>query len=231
MAEQLALDQVVGDGRAVHRDERPRRAVAVPKNAPRDELLARAALARDHDGDVAGGDLPDRLEHFLHRRGTANNALLVVVGVQARPVVAGRPQVGAGLERRFREGEHLLRIEWLHDVVERPVLHRLNRRLGRAKGRHQDDELVRIERTDVLERFNAAHAAQAHVQEDDVRRTVAHRGEAFLTAGHRGHRVVARRKHPRERVANLRVVVDHEDRGFVGSHGGNRRNSGEDIID
>ena len=88
----------------------------------------------------------------------------------ARLVVAGRAQVGAGLQRVLRQGEHLLRIERLHDVVERAVLHRLDGRLRRAEGGHEDDELPRIDRADVLERLDAAHAAHADVEEDDVGR-------------------------------------------------------------
>jgi len=42
VSEQIALDQVVGNRRAVDRDERPVGAVAVLEDAPRDQFLAGA---------------------------------------------------------------------------------------------------------------------------------------------------------------------------------------------
>ena len=47
MTEELALQQAFGNRRAVDGDEGLGRAVAVEVNGPRDDLLARAALAAD----------------------------------------------------------------------------------------------------------------------------------------------------------------------------------------
>ena len=193
-------------------------AVAVLADAPGHEFLAGAALAGDHHGDVAGGHLADGLEHLLHRRGTPDDALLVVLGVDGRLVVAGGAQVGVGLQGVLREGKHLLRIERLHDVVERAVLHRLDGRLGRAKRGHEDDQLPGIDRADVLQRLDPAHPAHADVQEDDVRRAGLHVGDRLLAARGGGDVVIARGQHPRERVTDLGVVVDDQDRGLGGRH-------------
>jgi hypothetical protein len=105
VAEELALDQVVGDGGAVDGDERLGGPVAVLPDRAGDQLLARAALARDHDRDVARRHLADDLEDLLHDRRRADDALLVVLGVDRRLVVADRPQVGVGLERVLGEGQ------------------------------------------------------------------------------------------------------------------------------
>jgi hypothetical protein len=50
--EQLALEQRLGDGAAVHRDERTRRARRLVVHEPGDALLARAALTGDEHGRV-----------------------------------------------------------------------------------------------------------------------------------------------------------------------------------
>jgi hypothetical protein len=76
------------------------------------------------------------------------------------------------------EREHLLRVEGLHDVVERAVFHRLDGGLRRAEGGHQDDQLLRVGGADVLERLDAAHAAHADVEEDEIGR------RPFLHARH-----------------------------------------------
>jgi hypothetical protein len=127
------------------------RTVAVLPDGARDQLLAGAALAGDHHRHVARGHLADDLEDLLHDRGAADDALLVVLGVDGRLVLADRPQVGVGLQGVFGERQHPLRVEGLHDVVEGPELHRLDGRLRRAEGRHQDDELLRVGGADVLE--------------------------------------------------------------------------------
>ena len=57
VAEQLALDEVLGDGAAVDDDERRRGAVRASVNLAGDELLARAGLAGDEHADVGRRDL------------------------------------------------------------------------------------------------------------------------------------------------------------------------------
>ena len=56
VAEQLVLENVLGERGAVEREERPLRAIALLVNRARDELLARAALAEDEDGGGGGRD-------------------------------------------------------------------------------------------------------------------------------------------------------------------------------
>ena len=68
VAEELALDQVFGQGAAVDRDEGPIGAAALVVEAARDQLLARAGLAQDHDRGVGGGDGIDQPADLLHGR-------------------------------------------------------------------------------------------------------------------------------------------------------------------
>jgi hypothetical protein len=63
VAEELALHQVLGDGGAVDLDEGPSLRGGVLVQGARDELLARAALARDeHRGGRVGDALEDRVD-------------------------------------------------------------------------------------------------------------------------------------------------------------------------
>ena len=57
VAEQLALEQALGDGGAVDADERPRRPPAVPMNQRGHQLLAGARFPGDEDVAIGGGDL------------------------------------------------------------------------------------------------------------------------------------------------------------------------------
>ena len=74
VAEELALEQLLGDGRAVDGDEALRAALAVVMDGAGDQFLARAALAGDHDRRVAVRDAADHLEDLLHGRRFADDA-------------------------------------------------------------------------------------------------------------------------------------------------------------
>ncbi len=169
MTEKFALDQVLGDRGAIHRDERLGGTMTVLPDGPRDQFLSGAALARDHHGHVAGRHLTDDLEHILHDRRSAHDPLLVILAVEARLVVDRRPHVRSRFQGVIDQGQHLLWIEGLHDVIEGPILHGLDRCLRSAKRRHQNHQLARIRGADVLQRFEAAHAPHPNVQENDVR--------------------------------------------------------------
>ena len=66
VTEQLALQQVLRNGRAIDGEEWPVVARAVLMDGASDEFLSRSALAGDHDRRIAVRDAPDHFEHFLH---------------------------------------------------------------------------------------------------------------------------------------------------------------------
>ena len=67
MPEQFALQQVFGNGGAIHDDERRGdRAGAVGVNSPGDQFLARARFTPDEHGDPAGRDPSDLFVNILH---------------------------------------------------------------------------------------------------------------------------------------------------------------------
>ena len=84
VAEQLALEQRVGDGRAILGEERPALAGAVSVNRPGDQLLARSAVATDQHGQVARRELLDQVEDLLHPRRAPDQ------GAEAHAALSGR---------------------------------------------------------------------------------------------------------------------------------------------
>ncbi len=68
VAEELGLEQGLGDRTAVDRDEGLRRPRALRVDRARDELLAGAGLAADQHRRHAARDLVDQRAHLLHRR-------------------------------------------------------------------------------------------------------------------------------------------------------------------
>ena len=141
VAEQLALEQLLGQRRAGDVDERTVRAVAVEVNGLGGEVLAGSGFAGEqHGGGAAGGDAREQRLHLLHRRRRADD------GVEAGflPLAAAQradfaPQL-AGFERLLDEHRHFVEIERLVDVVVRPELHRLDGVLDSRKRGHQDDQ-------------------------------------------------------------------------------------------
>ena len=136
--EQLALDQRLGDGGAVDRDEGELLPGAAGVEGGGHQLLPRSALAQDHHVGVGGGDPVDQLEDPQDRLAASDD-----------PLVGGGPPdrfaqrlPAAGVVFLSREGgPHQLAevrvVERLGEVVVRPVPDRLLGRLdGRVGGEH-----------------------------------------------------------------------------------------------
>ena len=85
--EELALEERLGERRAVHGLERPVAPPGVDVHRPGHELLARAALAGEEDGGVGARQLLDAPEQLLHGRRGADE-------------VTGRAERSAGGEGR-----------------------------------------------------------------------------------------------------------------------------------
>ena len=80
VAEQLALDQGVGNRRAVHADERPLGAPAQRVDEPGGEFLARACLTHEQDVTVAERCLAHLAAHLPHGRTLADERAREIVG-------------------------------------------------------------------------------------------------------------------------------------------------------
>ena len=136
VAEQLRFEQRLGQRRARDVQERPRRAAAQVMNDLGDQVLARAALARDQHGRRrARRDLAHELLHALHRLGFADDRR---DAERPRERIAQRPQFAAQprrLERARHAQRDVVEVERLRRVVERAGLHRLDDRLDAACGR------------------------------------------------------------------------------------------------
>jgi hypothetical protein len=69
VAEQLALDQRLGDGKTALADERRGLAGALGMNGPGDNLFAHSAFAKDQDGKISNRNLGDFASEFLNTPG------------------------------------------------------------------------------------------------------------------------------------------------------------------
>src|SRR5262249_18614187 len=122
VAEELALEEGLGEGGAVLRDEELVAPLRLVVDRRGDELLAGAGLALDADGGAGVDDLLERGEDRAHRRRLADDvreaaALLAVLQIT---VLAAQALVGdaeAPDEERVLDGERRLGAEH-HDDLE-----------------------------------------------------------------------------------------------------------------
>ena len=91
VAEQLALDQLLGQRGAVHRDQRRLRARSSPMQLARDQFLARAALPDDQHAARNRRDARDRITERPHRRAVADERRLAIEPRPQRPKFLHQP--------------------------------------------------------------------------------------------------------------------------------------------
>src|SRR5439155_14392467 len=89
VAEQLALEQVLGDGPTVDRHELAVLARAAPVDLAGDQLLAGSGLAGDQDADVGARHLVDLAEDVPHRVAGADDVAVRMLfeALLERPLV------------------------------------------------------------------------------------------------------------------------------------------------
>ena len=136
VAEQLALDQLGRDGRAVHLDERAGRERALAVDVRREQLLARARLAGQQHAGVRPRHLRRLLDGVPEGRARADHPRRLADQL-AEPLVLAL-QVRS-LERVLDDEQHAVAGERLLEKIEGAAARRLDRIAdGAVPGNHHD---------------------------------------------------------------------------------------------
>ncbi len=107
VAEELALDEVVGEGAQVHSEEGAALAGAGGVDGRGEELLARARLAVDEDGQVGGGEARGYAPRAIHGDALADDVLHGVLGhVAAAAVLEAEAGLYGAVVLVAPEGRH-----------------------------------------------------------------------------------------------------------------------------
>ena len=211
MAEELALEERLGNGRARDVQEGAGRARTAEMDRLRGQVLPRPALARQEDGRRrARGDLPEKGLHAPHRRGLTHDP---VEGVRRRLARAQSPHLASQarrLERLLDEKDHLLELDGLVDVVIRAQLDRLDRARHARIGGEEDDDDVRIQLLDPRDERDPVRVGQAEVEDHEVD-PVAAPLEPFRAVLGLQDLVAGRLQPLAERPADQLFVIDDED--------------------
>ena len=208
MAEELALEEMLGERRAGDRDEGAPLPRTPPVDGGREHILPGAALACQQHGNVGACRLASRVERAEHQRARRLEQHGLVDGA---PEPAVLPLERLHLEHAREEKPGMVQRERLHEVVVRAGAHRLDRLRDGGVRRHQHDDRVGPLAADLAQQREAVHAGHADVREDHVELGPPERRERRGSIRDRFHRVAEAADVRREMRADVLLVVDDED--------------------
>src|SRR5262245_11623427 len=215
MAEELALQQGLGDRRAVERHERLALARTPLVQGAGGNLLAGAALSGDEHRGARVGNPPEQIVDRRHRRARADQVPEVgrLLDDAAELLdLLPQPPVLDGTFERDHEGVELDR---LGDEIVGARADGGDRRLERAEGRDHDGGHVGVTADDLLAELEAVHALQAQIGDDDVDVALPQDVQRVRRRGAPCDRESSLAERRVERLAHAAVVVDEQ---HVASH-------------
>ena len=170
MSEQLRLEQALGERPAVEREERAFGARRALVNVAGDDLLPGSRFAPDQHRALRRRHLLGQSQHILKQPRLAER--LHEPGALAAPDLLLELLVlrleATDLGRAPAQGHDLVVGERLRHVVERALVHRLDRGLQRSLRRHQDDRRFGVLLLRGREDFDPGDAGHLDVGEDEV---------------------------------------------------------------
>ena len=208
MAEQLALDQFLGDGRAVHLHEplvAPRRQGV---DRPRHQLLAGAVLSEDENPPVGGRRDFDLLSQLADRTAVADQCCALVQLLAQLPYAFVLLLVGDRVAQRQR---HLLERQRLLDEVEGAEAARLVGQGHVGVPRDHDDARRAGLGDDLFKDRETITPLEPDIEEDGVERGAAHHLQAALPGLRHLDAVPLVFQDIPQRVAHSLLIVDNED--------------------
>ena len=206
VAEQLGLEQVLLQRRAVHLDEVVRRPQRIVMDGAGNQLFTGARFAADQHRRIALRHLAHDAKHLLQGGAATDDAFEVVRFVLLVPEVIELVAEAPEFQRLLDLDLHLLDLERLLHVVEGAVLHGLDRGAHGSERRHQDDGCRGMQRFGRAQDIEPVRAAHLQVADDDVE-------VAFVELFDGGipvaglFRVVAGRAERQREAAPQRVVI------------------------
>ncbi|MCY1297384.1 hypothetical protein D9M70_468210 [compost metagenome] len=213
MAEQLVLEQALGDRRAVEGDEGLRGARAEVVQAAGDQFLAAAGLAADQHVDRRLRQLQHLAAQLLHAGGEAEqarvDALAQVGGLAQAAVLQHQAALVEGALQALQQG---LRAERLFQEVVGALAHRLDRHRHVAVAGEEDHRQVAVELLQAFEQGQAVHAGHPHVAQHHPGKVAAEVGQAVRAAGEQLHREAGQLEPLLHRFADAGLVVDDHHR-------------------
>jgi len=137
-------------------------------NGARDQILADAGFAADEDGGVGGRDALDEAEHSLHFIARRDDVLIFVAAAQRLAQVAIFFAQGVGGQLLADDENELGERKRFEDVIAGARLHGVDGGLDGAVGGHHDDRNAGVDTFERVEKFEAGHAGELEIGDDDI---------------------------------------------------------------
>ena len=222
VTEQLALEQLARQRRAVDLDEGRPSPRGVSVDRPGDELLADAGLAADEHGDVGPGRLLDDLLDLAHLRAHQQGQLgvqTVVGGLEGRRGPLGTGPAGRGADR----GLQIVRgVGPTNDVVGAGLDRFHDLRAGPGV-RHHDHRAALGERRCAADEVDAGHPGQTNRDQREGEARLTDGVERLLGGGHGVRRVAPVRELRDHPPLLIRIALDDQRVPVSGERRGRRR--------
>ena len=212
VAEELAFQDGLGQGRAVDHHHLPGAALAEAVDGPGGHLFAGAALSQEQHRHVRAGQHLDRGENLAHfhprtdhfvERTAARDGLL-----QANIF----PQQTIALQGFAQQAHQFLLLEGLADKIVGSLLDGLHGLLDGAEGRHEDHRDERVPLLDFPCQGHAVHARHADVRQDHVHGLPVEDVESFRGApGRHDTAIHFQRNGPSQTFQKILFVIHHQD--------------------
>ena len=169
VAEQLGLDQRVGDGAAVDADERTVAPPALVMDGAGDELFARARLALDENRERGARYLADPLDHGLDLGAAADEGAERIGLHELRLEVVDLGEQRLPLDRATDLEFERRRIGRLREVIVGAELHRFDGRTQVVDPRQHDHRRAPRHLARLPQHLHAAESRQVEVEDHDGR--------------------------------------------------------------
>src|SRR6185503_4544457 len=147
---------------------------SLPVNGAGEELLAGAALPRDQHGGAGARDLRHQAVQPSHLDGLPDHLVEILAPGQLGPQEDDLALERALLEGAANDGQDLLLVERLGEVIERAQLHGRHRGADSLDRGDQDHVELVVEGLDALQDLQPVHAGETDVQKHQIHLVGAH---------------------------------------------------------
>ena len=175
MAEELGLEQRLGNCGAVDRNEGRFSTRAERMERPGEQLLAGPALAQQQHGGVGRSGAVQRRDNPLQRRRLTDDRRSPPSGRELlfhQEVLREQPALR---QRTIHEQEQVIGIDGLRQEVHRALFHRDHRILDAPVRGHDDDGELGVDLFSAFEDANPVTALQPQIREHEIRPGLAHK--------------------------------------------------------
>jgi len=184
MPEQLAFDQFLGNGGAVHRDHGRARATAPRVQGARGKFLASAVFPGQQNPGVGRGHLEQLGLEFQHGRRLTEQLLPFGKRGAQEQVLAAQ---GGRFNGPRRQDDDLFQRQRLFDKIVRPAPNGGNGCFNGPVARNHHHRHIGMIRAQQIERGKPVHAGKPDIQKHEIERLAVGQGQAAFRIGRFQH--------------------------------------------